>query len=98
MNRTKVFTNEGTGRPRRCASQTPSGSIDAATSDAASILRGVDGAIIAAMRMMIGVHDRCSSVCVVGAVTQVVSIAMKIAFRTRYQSPASDFFWQVCGA
>ena len=86
-----MFTTDGTGTPRRCASQTPSGSIDAATSDAASIFRGVDGTIIAEIRMMMVVQDRRPIVSTVGAVTQVVSIAFRIVFRIMNHRLASVF-------
>jgi hypothetical protein len=41
-----VWTTDDTGTPRKCANHTPRGSMDAATKDATSILRGLDGAII----------------------------------------------------
>ena len=57
MNSTNVLTTDGTGRPRRCASQTASGSIEAAAIDVASIFRGVVGMIIDDTRMTIVFHD-----------------------------------------
>src|SRR5438132_13863687 len=95
MKRTNVFRMEGTGRPRRCAIQTPKGSIDAAAIDAASIFRGVVGMIIDEIRMTIVFHDRCPIVLSVGTAAQVLSMATATAFAIMYQRPASIF---VCGA
>ena len=71
-----MVSSEGTGKPRRWAIQTPSGSIDAATSEAASIFFGVLGMIIEEMRITIVIHDRCPRVSAVGTVTQVLSMAI----------------------
>src|SRR5204862_5098821 len=97
MNSTKVFTTDGTSMPRRWANHTASGSIDAATSEAASILRGVAGRIIDATRMATVVHDRCIA-SIDGIAVDVLSVAMPTAFSTRYSRPASVLVCALCGA
>ena len=54
-----VSSGPGVSTPRRCASHTPNGPIDADASAAISILRGVLGTIIADSRMTIESPDRC---------------------------------------
>ena len=95
MNRTNVFTRDGTGMPRRCAIQMPSGSIDAATTDATSILRGVAGRIIDPTRMTIVFHETCPIAAVVTVRACELTSATKIAFSTMNSRPTSAF---VCGA
>ena len=67
-----MLSSEGTGKPRKWAIQTPSGSIEAAASDAASILFGVLGMIIEEIEDHDVIHDRCHSVSCVGTITQRV--------------------------
>ena len=86
-----VFTNEETGNPRRCAIQTASGSIDAATSDAINVLRGVLGMIIEETRMTIVIHDRCPPGSRAGTLLVVLSRATPTAFNTMYPRPTSIF-------
>src|SRR5262245_2641829 len=88
MNSTNVLTSDGVGMPRRCATQTPTGSIDAATIEAASIFFGVAGMIIDETRIATVFHDRCS-VSVIGIRVQVLSTAMPIAFSTKYSKAMS---------
>ncbi len=82
MNTTNVLISDGTGMPRRCAIQNPSGSIDAATTEAASIFLGVAGMIIDPTRMTTVFHDRCSS-SIAGTFVQLLSSATPMALATR---------------
>src|SRR5688572_23637266 len=91
MQRTSVASREGTGKPRKWAIQTPSGSIDAAASDATSIFVGVLGMIIEETRITIVAHDRCPRVSVVGTITQVLSSAIAAALTSMYARPRSIF-------
>jgi hypothetical protein len=83
MNRTKVLITDGTSSPRRCATQTPSGSIDAAMIFVISIFRGAAGMSIDQTRMTTVFHERRSRVSTVGACAHVLSIATPMAFMTR---------------
>ncbi len=86
-----MSSSDGTGKPRRWAIQTPSGSIEAAASDAASIFFGVLGMIIEVMRMTIVFHDRRLRVSIVGTITQVLSRAITAALTSMYARPRSIF-------
>src|SRR5258705_3936206 len=97
MNTTNVLITDGTGMPRRCAIQTPSGSMDAATIEAASIFRGVAGMIIDPTRMTTVFHDRCTA-SVGGTFVQLLISATPMALATRYRRPASVFTRGACGA
>src|SRR5688572_12507439 len=93
MQRTSVLSSDGTGNPRRCAIQTPSGSIEAAASDAANILFGVLGMIIEETRITIVTHERCCILSAVGGVTHVLSNAIAAAFASMYARPRSILDW-----
>ena len=96
MNNTNVSTTDGTGRPRRCMSQTASGSIDAATSEVASILRGVVGMIIDETRMTTMFHDSCRpDESVIAVLDAVLISATATAFTTKNKRPMSVFVWDV---
>ena len=90
----KVFSSEGTASPRKCASHTPSGSIDAAINAAASVRLGVDGAVIAYTSTRIVIHER-SNTRMRGGPAQLFSIAMRNANMTITPRLTSVF---VCGA
>ncbi len=85
----RVFSTDGVSTPRRWASHTPTGPIEAETSAAISILPGVLGTIIADSRMTIDVHDRWPIIIVVGSLAQVSTIAMATECSSISQSPAS---------
>ena len=91
----KVFNSEGTTSPRRCASQTPNGSIDAAINAAASVRLGVDGAVIAYTSTRIVIHER-SNTRIRGGPTQLFSIAMRNANRTITTRLTSVFVCAAC--
>ena len=95
MKSTKVLTSDGTDRPRRCAIQTPSGSIVADTRAAASILPGVVGRIIDPTRMTMVFHETCPIAAAVTVRACELTNATKIAFNTMNRRPTSAF---VCGA
>src|SRR3954452_18079739 len=96
MNRTNVFTRDGIGIPRRCPIQTASGSIVAADSEVASILRGVVGTIIDETRITIVVQDRRPTASTPAENTHLSSSATKAALSTKYRRPASVFVAGPC--
>src|SRR2546423_3445719 len=89
MKTTNVCAMVGTGRPRRCATQTASGSIDAAASDAKRILRGVVVVIIEEMRMTIAFHDSGPISIWPADLLAMFSVDTNVALRSMYQRPAS---------
>src|SRR4051812_11757191 len=91
MYSTRVFSSDGTGTPRRCATQTPTGSIDAATIDAASILYGLVGMIIDDTRMTMMFHDSSPPLSIVGVRAHVFSSETPIALAIMYKRPTSVF-------
>src|SRR5262245_18515800 len=94
-----VSMNVGVGRPPRCATQVASGSIEAATSDAMSIRRGVVGEIIEKTRIRFVIHDRLMPGATDnGGAMKLLRIAMPIALPIMYPSPAVVFVSGVCGA
>src|SRR5262245_22071217 len=93
MNSTNVLIAVGVCMPRRCAIQMPSGSVEAATSDAASIFPGVAGMIIDETRIATVFHERCIE-SLIGTRAQVLSTATAIALSTKYASATSLL---VCG-
>src|SRR6187397_2863484 len=98
MNTTSVCMTDGTGSPRRCASHTASGSIDAATSDVISIFRGVAGMIMAPTRITMVLHDRYPGAWSALVLVQVLSSATPIAFTTKYTRPRLAFTSAAGGA
>src|SRR5437899_10145639 len=93
MNTKTVFQTDNTGSPRRCANQTPSGSIEAATSEAKSVCRGVEGAVIAYTSTSTAIQERLNNRAA-GGVAQLFSIAIRKALITMVARPTSVF---VCG-
>jgi len=95
---TRVLANEATGAPRVCAIQAASGSVDAATTEATSILRGDAGRIIAATRMTTVFQERPRPPLTEAKPVQALSSATPAAFSTKYSIPASVFLSYACGA
>src|SRR4051794_14375027 len=98
MNNTNVFTTDGTDMPRRWATHTASGSIEAAAIAVISIFRGVVGMSIDDTRMTIDVHESRPTGSFAGANAQLLSSATAAALSTKYSRPASTFLAGSCGA
>ena len=86
-----MVASDADGAPLKCTIHDASGSIDAATSDAASILRGVAGRIMAATRITTVFHDKPRPLLTAARPVKVLSSATAAAFSTTYSSPASVF-------
>src|ERR1700682_4257199 len=79
------------GNPRMYTIQATSGSIDAATSEAASIGSGFAGAIIEKTRIRTAVHETQGPSGMRPPIAGVLSNATPTALAIRYPSPATAF-------